>query len=144
MPSHADRVQIHATAVAHQGQAVLLRGPSGAGKSDLALRLIAHDGWTLIADDQCDLTHRDGAVFVTCPNTLIGKIEARGIGILDTSNATEARVTLICDLTTAPIERLPEPEFEIILGQAIRRITLNPFEASTTAKLTVLMQNLML
>jgi len=44
-------ILVHATAIAIDGRAVLLRGPSGAGKSDLALRLI-DAGARLVADDQ--------------------------------------------------------------------------------------------
>ncbi len=36
----SDTMLIHATAVAIDGEALLLRGPSGAGKSDLALRIV--------------------------------------------------------------------------------------------------------
>ncbi len=49
---------VHATAIAIEGEAVLLRGPSGAGKSDLGLRLI-DDGARLVADDQT-LLRRSG------------------------------------------------------------------------------------
>ena len=45
-----DPILVHATAVAIEGEAVLLRGASGAGKSDLALRLI-DGGARLVADD---------------------------------------------------------------------------------------------
>ena len=143
MQKPASEAQIHATAIAQDGRAIVLRGPSGAGKSDLALRLITL-GWTLIADDRCDLNSREGRVIVSCPAPLLGKIEARGIGILDAPNDSEAHVVLVCDLAPGPHDRLPEIETEEILGQAIRRITLDPFEGSAAAKLTLLMQMLKL
>src|SRR6202035_866821 len=49
-----DPILVHATAIAIDGRAVLLRGPSGAGKSDLALRLI-DCGARLVGDDQAEL-----------------------------------------------------------------------------------------
>ena len=49
-PSAEDSLLLHATCVALEGRAVLLRGPSGSGKSDLALRLI-DAGALLVADD---------------------------------------------------------------------------------------------
>ena len=54
---------VHATAVAIDGQAVLLRGPSGSGKSDLALRLI-DAGARLVADDQSELSRRGDVMIV--------------------------------------------------------------------------------
>ena len=51
------RLLLHATAVAIDGHAVLLRGAFGSGKSDLALRLI-DAGARLVADDQCELCRR--------------------------------------------------------------------------------------
>ena len=53
----AGRLLLHATAVAIDGRAVLLRGASGSGKSDLALRLI-DAGARLVADDQSELYRR--------------------------------------------------------------------------------------
>ncbi|HEX3418624.1 MAG TPA: serine/threonine protein kinase, partial [Stellaceae bacterium] len=55
---------VHATAIAIDGRAVLLRGPSGAGKSDLALRLI-DGGARLVADDQVELRRAGERVVVT-------------------------------------------------------------------------------
>src|SRR4051812_34594868 len=48
--AHFDRHPLHASAVAHNGRAVLLVGPSGAGKSTLAHR--AHDaGFDALSED---------------------------------------------------------------------------------------------
>lgn len=55
MSSH---LQLHGTAVAIEGQGVLLRGPAGAGKSDLAWRLI-EAGAVLIADDLVEIYGMD-------------------------------------------------------------------------------------
>ena len=48
---------IHATAVAIDGKAILLIGQSGSGKSDLALRLIMNKNAVLIADDRVDIVN---------------------------------------------------------------------------------------
>ena len=74
-------ILLHATAVAIDGRAVLLRGPSGSGKSDLALRLI-DAGARLVADDQSELSRRGDVLMVRAPATIAGLIEVRGLGIL--------------------------------------------------------------
>src|SRR5262249_31553046 len=101
---------IHATTVALDGVAVVLRGPSGAGKSDLAVRLIDR-GARLVADDQTGLTLRDGAVLARAPATIAGRLEVRGIGIVALEAVSDVAVGLVVDLAPAQaIERLPEPE----------------------------------
>ncbi len=110
------RQRVHATCVAwrlgRQWQGVLLRGPSGAGKSDLALRLI-ENGARLVADDQTELTRRDGRVIASVPASIAGLIEARGLGIVTLPRdqlVKRATVALLVDLApTGRIERLPEP-----------------------------------
>jgi serine kinase of HPr protein (carbohydrate metabolism regulator) len=130
---------MHATAIAVDGQAVLLRGPSGAGKSDLALRLI-DAGARLVADDQSELSRRGDRVIVRAPTTIAGLFEVRGIGILRVDALPEAPVALIADLRAADlraadtIERLPAQRVEAILGVAIPLIEVEPFTASAAAK----------
>jgi len=114
---------------------VLLRGPSGAGKSDLALRLIER-GWSLIADDQCELSASDGRLVAQAPEAIAGKLEVRGLGIVEVPHKTRAVVGLLVDLVSAAeVERLPEPETCDLLGVAIRRLSLDAFDASAVAKL---------
>ena len=126
---------VHATAVAIDGKAILLRGPSGAGKSDLALRLI-DGGARLVADDQAELRQAENRVWVRAPAALTGLLEVRGIGILRVPALEEAPVALFVDLLpSAVIERLPEDRFEDVLGVTIPVITVAAFEASAAAKL---------
>jgi HPr kinase/phosphorylase len=129
------RVRIHATAVAIDGHAVLLRGVSGAGKSDLALRLI-DAGARLVVDDQSELIRRGEAVIVRPPGTIIGLIEVRGIGVMRIDGLAEAPVALIADLVAADrVERMPARRRETILGVSLPVIALSPFEASAPIKL---------
>jgi HPr kinase/phosphorylase len=130
-----NKVLVHATAVAIDGEAILLRGPPGAGKSDLALRLI-DGGARLVADDQVLLRRRSDRVLVSAPSTIAGLIEIRGVGILRLDSVAEAPLTLIVDLLHRDrIERLPEDRVEPVLGIEIRLIELAPFAASAAAKL---------
>ena len=126
---------VHATAVAIDGRAVLLRGPSGAGKSDLALRLI-DAGASLVADDQSELRVDGNALVVRAPANLAGLIEVRGIGILRLAALAEAPVALIADLVPREqVERLPMPCSERLLGILVQCIAVAAFEASAAAKI---------
>lgn len=126
---------VHGTAVAIEGDAVLLRGPSGAGKSDLALRLI-DAGARLLTDDQALLLRQDHRVVVRAPAAIAGLLEVRGIGILRLDPVEEAPLAMLVDLVSgSTVERLPEGRFEKVLGLAIPLIALAPFEASAAAKL---------
>ncbi len=126
---------LHATAIAIDGHAVLLRGVSGAGKSDLAVRLI-DAGARLIADDQSELLRRGDSVIARAPATIAGLLEVRGIGIVRLDVLAEAPVALVVDLVPAEtLERLPARRTETILGLAFPLIALAPLEASAAAKL---------
>jgi serine kinase of HPr protein (carbohydrate metabolism regulator) len=128
-------VLVHGTAVAINGEAILLRGPPGAGKSDLALRLI-DAGARLVADDQTELHRSAGKIFVSAPVEISGLIEARGVGILRLDALAKARLALLVDLVKpSEIERLPESRAEEVLGISVPLIVLAPFEPSAAAKL---------
>ena len=125
----------HGTAVAIDGEALLLRGPPGAGNSDLALRLI-DAGARLVADDQAELSRRGDRGWVRAPAAIAGLIEVRGLGILRLEALEEAPLALLVDLVPgAAIERLPQAAVETVLGLAVRRFAVAPFEASAAAKL---------
>jgi len=73
---------LHASTVALDGRAVLISGPSGSGKSDLALRLLDR-GFILVSDDQTIVRKDGGHLVAGAPPTIAGKLEVRGIGIVD-------------------------------------------------------------
>lgn len=123
--------RIHGTAVAIDGRGVLILGASGSGKSDLALRLIDR-GATLIADDQVELTPRAGRLEACALAILHGRIEVRGIGIVDV-DAARAPLALVIDLDRAP-DRLPEPAATCFHGVELPLIALTPFAASAPIK----------
>ena len=137
-----DSLLVHATAVAIDASAVLLRGPPGCGKSDLALRLI-DGGARLIADDQAVLLRRDNRIQVRAPATIVGLLEVRGVGILRLDTLPEAPLALVVELVpAAQVERLPELRCERVLGLAVPLIALAPFEASAAAKLRFALRTL--
>lgn len=130
-------MNLHATCVAIAGRGVLLRGPSGSGKSDLGLRLI--DQYTdavLVADDRVDITMTGGALYASAPSAIAGRLEVRGLGIVPVAHRPSAKLCLLADLQKEQlIPRLPEIEFEELLGVRLPRLRLAPFAASAPAKL---------
>lgn len=131
---------LHATAIALDGQGLLLLGPSGGGKSDLALRLI-DQGAVLVADDQVEVVLDGGQAFAQPPPAIKGLIEARGVGILKLPYLDRAPLVLAVMLAqAADIERLPEPESWQGPGFALPLLRLDPFQASTPAKLRLALQ----
>lgn len=127
--------QVHGTCVELAGAGVLLQGPPGSGKSDLALRLI-DGGARLVADDRVDLAREGDGVVATAPREIAGLIEVRGVGVLKLPWAARARLALAVDLVAAErVERLPQSADCEVLGVAVPRLALAPFEASAVAKL---------
>ncbi len=124
---------IHASCVAIGGRAVLIGGRPGAGKSDLALRLIDR-GAALVSDDYTELRRVGGRVLARAPETIAGKIEVRGLGVLDLPAAADVPVCLYVDLDRDP-ERLPEPETVWLAGEEIPAVALAALEPSAPLKL---------
>ena len=127
---------VHASSVAIDGRAILITGVSGSGKSDLALRLIDR-GFTLISDDQT-LVRRDGdRLIASAPPTIRGKLEIRGIGIIEVETANDVPVALLVELTS-DIQRLPDDSRERpILGINLPLVTIDATTASAAAKVVL-------
>ena len=116
------------------GQGVLLRGPSGAGKSDLALRLM-DGGAILVADDRVNLTSAEDSVHMSAPANLMGKLEIRGLGIVQVACATSAPLALVCDLVPADqIDRFPDVATETVLDKRVPLIEIDSQTQSAAAK----------
>jgi serine kinase of HPr protein (carbohydrate metabolism regulator) len=127
--------------------AALLRGPPGSGKSDLALRFLflarrgpaALEAPTLVADDQV-LVARDGTrLLASAPDSIRGKMEVRGVAIVEVKSLAEAELALVVDLVPAhEVERLPEEDARAcILGVDLPLVRLSPWEASAPIKLAI-------
>ncbi len=136
--------RVHGTAIAVGNRAVLIRGSSGSGKSDLALRClglglstIVRETVKLVADDQVLLKQQGSDLGASAPAPLLGKLEVRGLGILEVDPILEAKLVLVADLTCEDvIERYPDPwPFARILGFDIPLVQLSPFESSSAIKL---------
>ena len=127
---------VHASTVAIDGRAVLITGPSGSGKSDLALRLIDR-GFILVGDDQT-IVRRDGDRLVaSAPARIAGKLEVRGIGIVEMESVSDVSVALIVELASE-IERLPEDNrTSAILGVSLPLVSIDAQAASAPAKVAL-------
>lgn len=127
---------LHASTVAAEGRAVVIMGPSGAGKSDLALRMLDR-GFTLVSDDQT-LVRRDGdRLIASAPSNISGKLEIRGIGIVEVETVDEAPVALLVELTSE-IQRLPDENRERpILGISLPLISIDAMTASAPSKIAL-------
>jgi len=127
---------VHASTVATGGRAVLLGGPSGSGKSDLALRLIDR-GFTLVSDDQTIVRREGDRLIAKAPPTIAGKLEVRGLGIVEMETVTDVPIALFVELTS-DIERLPDENRErSILGVELPLISIDARTASAPSKVAL-------
>lgn len=124
---------LHVSAVAIGGRAVLIGGRSGTGKSDLALRLIDR-GASLVSDDYTYVHRVKGQALASAPANIAGKIEVRGVGIVEREAVAEVPVALFVDLEGQP-ERLPRGEDRIaIAGISVPIVALDGHHASAPLK----------
>jgi serine kinase of HPr protein (carbohydrate metabolism regulator) len=127
---------LHASSVAVGGRAVLVTGPSGSGKSDLALRLLDR-GFRLVSDDQTTVKRDGDRLLATAPPNIAGKLEVRGIGIVEMEQLSDVPVALIVALTS-DIQRLPDDTPDrTILGVRVPVVTIDAMTASAPSKVAL-------
>jgi HPr kinase/phosphorylase len=137
---------VHASCVAIGDRGILILGPPKSGKSDLVLRLIDNPGYglgdaclraELVSDDQTLVIRRADTLFASAPQTIVGKLEVRGIGILSVPYRREAALVLaVTLLPAAEIERLPdERQLRYALGGLdLAHVSVDPIAASAPAR----------
>lgn len=124
---------LHASTVAKEGRAVLITGPSGSGKSDLVLRLLDR-GFALVSDDQTIVKKAGDRLVATAPPTISGKLEIRGIGIVELDCVADVPIALIVEITT-DITRMPDDSRErLILGVPVPLVSIDAMTASAASK----------
>jgi len=127
---------IHASTVATEGRAVVIAGPSGSGKSDLALRLLDR-GFTLVSDDQTTIKREADRLIASAPPNIAGKLEIRGIGIVDMDTVGNIPIALFVELTSE-IQRLPDENRERpVLGVKLPLISIDAMSASAPSKVAL-------
>lgn len=106
---------VHASCVALDGRAALIRGASGQGKSALALQLVAL-GAVLVADDRTRVWREGARLMADAPDTIRGRIEARGLGILHLPAAGPAPLACVIDMDREADTRLPPLARASVMG----------------------------
>lgn len=105
------------TCAALDGRAILIEGAPGSGKSSLVLALIDR-GAVLVGDDGVTLDNRGGILWACPPPHIAGKLEIRGVGLVDMP-VTSAPVALMLTLCPATPRYVEQAESIDILGVAI-------------------------
>jgi len=132
---------LHATSVAIDGRAVLIEGKSGEGKSDLALRLIDR-GATLIADDRTICRREPDSLVASAPATIAGKIEVRGIGIVEMPYTDAVPVALLIAILDHP-PRLPDQRrYRCVAGVEVPVLELAALEPSAPIKVELALRQI--
>ena len=132
---------VHASSVALDGRAVLITGPSGSGKSDLALRLLDR-GFSLVSDDQTIVKKTGTRLIASAPPTIRGKLEIRGVGIVEMDNVDDVPVAMFVELTSE-IQRLPDDSRERpLLGIGVPLISIDAATASAASKVALALDRL--
>jgi HPr kinase/phosphorylase len=136
---------LHGACVSVGGKGVLILGPPGAGKSDLALKLIDQPGYglsskltrsELVADDQVVIARRGKKLAASAPPALGGKLEIRGLGIVDVKAKPKVMLTLVVKLQAhAHIERMPDSSTFEILGISLPVVEIDGATTSAMARL---------
>lgn len=132
----------HATCVEIDGRGVLIEGPSGSGKSDLALRLLSR-GAMLVSDDYVELASKDRYLTATAPEKIAGKMEVRGVGLVDMVYTSEVKIALLIELTPRDnIPRLPDPRHKELESTRVPHFALEAFDASAVDKIFLILNNI--
>lgn len=132
---------VHTSCVAIGGRAVLIGGLSGRGKSDLALRLIDR-GAALVSDDYTLVRRVEGRLLAGAPATIAGKIEVRGVGILEFPAERDVPVALFVDLDMDATRLPTAKEARMVAGVAIPVVGLSALEASAPIKVEAALRQL--
>ncbi len=131
----APQTAIHACLLEIFGLGVILLGESGIGKSEISLDLIKK-GHRLIADDRVNIRAVRGKLIGSCPESIYGMMEVRGIGIIDVARmfginalSKSAKISFLVDLVSfnknEPMERvgMKTDRFEL-LGEYVPMVRL--------------------
>ncbi len=131
---------LYASCIDVDDKGVLIRGKSGSGKTDLCLRFM-REGHRLVADDQVVLDEKDGILWASCPKTIQGQIEVRGLGIVRVPFKPLTKLSLIIDLVPrSKVERMPVFYFFEMANCRVPIVQINAFDVSAIFKIELALQ----
>jgi HPr kinase/phosphorylase len=140
-PSDSDI--LHASAVAIDGQGVILLGPSGSGKSSLAARLIEAYDAALIGDDRLKLSRQGEQILARPHEALRGLIEMRGLGLVRRPYIEEATLSLAVALVAREVvPRMAAADYFSHAGARIARLHLHAHDSATPLIIHTALQTL--
>jgi HPr kinase/phosphorylase len=132
----AEAARVHATCVIFGEAGILIRGRSGSGKTSLAREIIAGAESLgtfarLVADDRVSLANRHGRLVACAPDSIAGRMEIFGRGIVAVPHEKSAVIRLVVDLEAAP-SRWPDSDGEIVqlCGVTLPRLVTGPGSAA--------------
>src|SRR3546814_7014011 len=108
-------------------------GRSGSGKSDLALRL-SDRGAKLVSDDYTIVRRKGKMLLASPPENIAGKIEVRGIGLVEMTHVSDVPVALVVQLFDVVDRMPPTPELRVMAGISIPVMKIAPKESSAPIK----------
>ncbi|MBO5997441.1 MAG: HPr kinase/phosphatase C-terminal domain-containing protein [Alphaproteobacteria bacterium] len=134
---------VHASCVKWQNKGILLIGDSGCGKSTGALALIGK-GATLIADDYVEISVQNDTVVADCPQTISGKMEVRGVGIISIENLPQTNIDVVinCVPDFKSYPRMSHSKSWEEAGKKVPLYELCPFENIFTEKVSLILATL--
>ena len=115
----------HACALEIAEIGMLVEGPSGSGKTSLMLGLLEKAeqmelSASLVADDQVLLEQESGNITANVPESIAGKLELFGFGIVELPFQPKTMIKLVVRLADqTEIERMPENKITQLCGVSI-------------------------
>ena len=99
-------------------------------------------GFTLVSDDRTIVKREGDRLIASAPENIAGKLEIRGIGIVDMERTEDVPVALVVELTSQ-IERMPDDSRErLILGMKVPFVTIDAMTASAPSKVALALQRM--
>jgi serine kinase of HPr protein (carbohydrate metabolism regulator) len=99
-------------------------------------------GFTLVSDDQTIVRREGERLLASAPPNIAGKLEIRGVGIVDMETAKDVPIALVVQLTSE-IERLPDERRERpILDVNLPLVSVDALTASAASKVSLALDRL--